>query len=74
MTHQEALELIRTLLKAPNDEALMKEINLNLPRIDGTFFAVLHQSAEQLRREGKPHIADALQRLGDVILRMRTLI
>lgn len=74
MTQQEALDLIRTFLKASDDEALMKEVNLHLPRIDGTFFAVLHQSAEQLRHEGKPHIAEALQRLGDVILRMRTLI
>lgn len=74
MTHQESLELIRRLLKAPSEEALMKEVNLNLPRIDGTFFAVLRESVEQLRRENKPQIADALQRLGDTILKMRTLI
>jgi hypothetical protein len=74
MTHQEALELIRTFLKAPNDEALMKEVNLNLPRVDGTFFTVLNQSVAQLRREEKPQIADALEKLGDTILRMKTLI
>lgn len=74
MTHQEALDLIRTFLRAPSDEALMKEVNLNLPRVDGTFFAVLTQSVVQLRREGKPQIADALEKLGDTILRMKTLI
>lgn len=74
MTNQEALDLIRTFLKAPSDEALMKEVNLNLPRVDGTFFTVLNQSVAQLRREGKPQIADALEKLGDTILRMKTLI
>lgn len=74
LTNQEALDLIRTFLKAPSDEALMKEVNLNLPRVDGTFFRVLNQSAAQLRREGKPQIADALEHLGDTILRMKTLI
>ncbi|MFN3978772.1 MAG: hypothetical protein ACK4SA_00140 [Caldilinea sp.] len=74
MTNQEALDLIRTFLKAPDDEALMKEVNLNLPRVDGTFFTVLSQSVAQLRREGKPQIADALEKLGDTILRMKTLI
>jgi uncharacterized protein YpiB (UPF0302 family) len=74
MTQQEALALIRKLLKSPSEEELMKEVNLNLPRIDGTFFSVLTESVEQLRRENKPEIADALQRLGDTILTMRTLI
>jgi hypothetical protein len=74
MTNQEALDLIRQLLKAADEEELAKIVNLNLPRVDGTFFAVLNRSVEQLRREGKPQIAEALDRLGDSILRMRTLI
>ncbi|RIK28037.1 MAG: hypothetical protein DCC55_39015 [Chloroflexi bacterium] len=74
MTHEEALELIRSFLKAPNEEELMKQVNLNLPRMDGTFFSVLNRSVEQLHREGKANIAEALERLGDTILRMRTLI
>lgn len=74
MTHEEALELIRSFLKAPNEEELMKQVNLNLPRMDGTFFSVLNRSVEQLQREGKANIAEALERLGDTILRMRTLI
>jgi hypothetical protein len=68
------LELIRSFLKAPNETELMKQVNLHLPRMDGTFFTVLNRSVEQLRREGKSNIADALERLGDTILRMRTLI
>lgn len=74
MTSQEALDLIRTFLKAPDDTTLMQEVNLNLPRIDGTFYTVLNQSIEQLQREGKPQIAASLEHLGDTILKMRTLI
>lgn len=74
MSNEEALELIRSFLKAPNEAELMKQVNLHLPRMDGTFFTVLNRSVEQLRREGKSNIAAALERLGDTILRMRTLI
>lgn len=74
MTHQEAVDLIRSFLKAPSDAALLQEVNLNLPRIDGTFFAVLTQSAAQLRSEGKPEIAAALEQLGATIMQLRTLI
>lgn len=74
MTNQEALDLIRTLLKAPSEADLINQINLNLPRIDGAFFGVLTRSAEQLRQENKADIATALERLGDTILKMRTLI
>lgn len=74
MSNEEALELIRSFLKAPNEAELMKQVNFHLPRMDGTFFTVLNRSVEQLRREGKSNIAAALERLGDTILRMRTLI
>jgi hypothetical protein len=74
MTNQDALALVRQLLKAPNEEELMKIVTLNLTRVDGTFFNVVNQSVEQLRNENKASIADALERLGDKILRMRTLI
>jgi hypothetical protein len=74
MTNQEALDLIRSFLKASDETDLVRQINMNLPQIDGTFFTVLKRSVEQLRREEKPQIAEALERLGDTILRMRTLI
>ena len=74
MTNQESLELVREILKAPSEEKLEKIVSVNLPRIDGNFFTVLNQSVKQLRREGKPEMADALESLGDRMLRMKTLI
>ncbi len=37
-------------------------------------FTVLSQAVEQLKRENKPGIAQALEALGAQILRMKTLI
>lgn len=74
MTQEEALELIRTMLKAPNEEELTRIIAMNLPRFDGVFFSVLNHATLQLRHENKPEIADALEGAGGAILRMRTLI
>ena len=74
MTNQESLELVREILKAPDEAKLEKIVSVNLPRIDGNFFTVLNQSVKQLRREDKPEMADALESLGDRMLRMKTLI
>jgi ABC-type transporter Mla MlaB component len=74
MTQEEALELIRAMLKAPNEQEVTRLISYNLPRFDGTFFSVLNHSIEQLKHEGKPQIAQALEQVGGAILRMRTLI
>lgn len=74
MTPEEALELIRSLLKAPDNEELNRLIAYNLPRMDGVFFSTLNHSVQQLRHEKKPHIADALEDLGGTILKMRTMI
>jgi len=74
MTNQESLELVREILKAPDEEKLEKIVSVNLPRIDGTFFSVLNQSVQQLRREDKPEMAEALESLSDRMLRMKTLI
>jgi len=74
MTQQESLALVRQLLGAKDDDELTQIIGLNLGRIDGTFFGVLNASVKQLEREGKPGIAQALQDLGDRMLRMKTLI
>lgn len=52
----------------------MRLVSQNLPRFDSKFFATLRRSVEQLNHEGKPEIAQALERLGGIILRMRTLI
>jgi hypothetical protein len=74
MTQEEALELIRAMLKAPDEKEVTRLIAHNLPRFDGIFFSVLNQSIEQLKYEGKPQIAQALERVGGAILRMRMLI
>ncbi len=74
MTNQEALELIRQLLKAKDDQELEQLVSLNLSRVDGAFFSVLNKSVAQLQKENKPEIAEALESLGDRMLRMKTLI
>jgi hypothetical protein len=74
MTQQESLALVRQLLGAQDDDELTQIIGLNLGRVDGTFFGVLNASVRQLEREGKPSIAEALQAVGDRMLRMKTLI
>lgn len=74
MTQQESLALVRQLLGARDDDELTQIIGLNLGRVDGTFFGVLNASVRQLEREGKPNIAQALQAVGDRMLRMKTLI
>lgn len=74
MTEREALDLVRQLLKARDDDELTQIISLNLGRIDGTFYGVLNASVKQLERENKSNIAQALQAVGDQMLRMKTLI
>ncbi len=74
MTREEALDLVRRLLKASGDEELAGLIALNLPGLDGTFFSTAEAAASQLEREGKPRIAGALRALTDQLLRMKTLI
>ncbi|MEA3334800.1 MAG: hypothetical protein U9R25_02755 [Chloroflexota bacterium] len=74
MTQQESLDLVRQLLGARDDDELTQIISLNLGGVDGTFFGVLNSSVKQLEREGKPNIAQALQTVGDQMLRMKTLI
>lgn len=74
MTQQEALDLIRQLLKARSDEELLQLVSLNLPAVDGVFFSTAEASARALELEGKPVVASALRGLTDRMLRMKTLI
>jgi hypothetical protein len=74
MTQQDALDLVRRLLKAADDEALLRLVAANLGAIDGTFFNTAEAAAQQLEREGKMPIASALRGLTDRMLRMKTLI
>jgi hypothetical protein len=74
MTDEDALDLIRTLLKAPNEEQLMQTLSLHLPLLDSTFFGVAEASIAQLQRDGKPSAATSLRSLTDCALRLKTLI
>ena len=74
MSQQESIDLVRQILGARDDDELTQIISLNLGRVDGTFFGVLNASVKQLEREGKANIAQALQAVGDRMLRMKTLI
>jgi hypothetical protein len=74
MTQQEAIDLVRKLLKAKDQDELMQLVSLYLPSVDATFFQTAEAAALQLEREGKPQIATSLRGLTDRMLRMKTLI
>ncbi len=74
MTQQEALDLIKQLLRAQDDEQLMQLLSLHLPSVDGTFFSTADAAVRQLERDGKAGTANALRGLADRMLRMKTLI
>jgi len=74
MTQQEALDAIRQLLKAKDEDEVMQLVGIYLPLVDSTFFQTAEAAARQLEREGKPGIAASLRGLTDRMLRMKTLI
>jgi len=74
MDQSEALKLVRQLLRAKDDDELMKLVSLYLPLVDGTYFSIATAATQQLEREGKPAAAEALRELTNRMLRMKTLI
>lgn len=74
MTQQEALELIKNLLKAKDEDQLMQLVSLHLPSVDGVFFGTADAVARQLDEDGKASAANALRGLADRMLGMKTLI
>ena len=74
MEQAQALDLIRQLLQAPDEEAVMRLAGQSLPLLDGTFFSTAEAAACELEREQKPAMARALRGLTDHMLRMKTLI
>ncbi len=74
MTEQQALDLIRALLKAPNEPEVTRLVSQNLPSLDGTFFTTAEAAARRLELDGKAPAATALRSLTDRMLRMKTLI
>jgi hypothetical protein len=74
MTEQQALDLIRSLLKARDEAEVTHLVSLNLPALDGTFFTTAEAAARRLELDGKAGAATALRQLTDRMLRMKTLI
>lgn len=74
MTQQEAVDLIRKLLKARDEDEVMQLVSLYLPSVDGTFFSTAEAAIRQLEDAGKQSAAVALRSLSDRMLRMKTLI
>ncbi len=74
MTQQEALDLIRELLKAKDEDQLMQLVSLHLPSVNGVFFTTADAVARRLEEDGKVGAANALRGLTDRMLSMKTLI
>jgi hypothetical protein len=74
MTQQEAVDLVRRLLTASDEDVLAALVSRHLPDLDGTFFRTAEAAARQLESEGKKPIAASLRSLSDRMLRMKTLI
>jgi hypothetical protein len=74
MTEEEALELVKKLLKAADEEAVMRLVSASLPAVDAVFFRVAAAAASQLERDGRAGAGQALRSLTDRMLRMKTLI
>lgn len=74
MTQEEALDLIRKLLKAGDEAELMRLVSLHLPAVDGTFFTTAEAAIRRLEQDGKTAAAAALRELTGRMLRMKTLI
>lgn len=74
MTEQQALDLVRALLKAKDEQAVTQLVSLNLPALDGVFFSTAEAAARRLELDGKASAAVALRGLTDRMLRMKTLI
>ena len=62
MTEQEALDLIKQLLKAKDEDELMQLVSLNLSSLDGRFFSTADAAVRQLELDGKPSAAQRAPR------------
>lgn len=73
MNEEEAIQLIKTLLRAENEADLRRLISLYLPQMDNTFFGVLTQAVET-ESARNPAIGARLASLAQTLLPLRTLI
>jgi hypothetical protein len=73
MNEEDAVQLIKTLLRAESDEELQQLISRHLPQMDNTFFSVLTQAVE-IESDRNPAIGARLASLAQALLPLRTLI
>jgi hypothetical protein len=74
MTEQQALDLVKSLLKAQDENEVTRLVSVSLPVIDGVFFSTAEAAARRLELDGKAGAATALRGLTDRMLRMKTMI
>jgi hypothetical protein len=74
MTYQESIAVIKELLAAKTKEELQDRLGVHMSRVDGAFFSVVNDVAQQLRAQGKPAAAQHLTNIGDALARLRFMI
>ena len=74
MTHQEAQELLKELIRAKDKDELQQIVSINVSQCDGVFFAELEALVEQYRAKGDESSARKLKELGDFMARLRFMI
>lgn len=74
MTHQEAQEVIKKIIRARDRDELQKIISSNISACDGIFFAELEDVVEQFRSRNDEASARKLKEVGDSMARLRFLI
>lgn len=73
MTPEDAVALIKKLLRAGDEAELQKLIARHLSQMDDTFFSVLTRAA-QVESARNPAVGERLASLAQALLPLRTLI
>jgi hypothetical protein len=74
MTHQQAQELVKKIIRAKDRDELQKIISDNVSACDGVFFAELEGMVEQFRARNDEASARKLKEVGDFMARLRFMI
>ncbi len=74
MTHQQAQDLVRKIIRARDRDELQKIISDNVSTCDGVFFAELEAMVEQFRARNDETSARKLKEVGDFMARLRFMI
>jgi hypothetical protein len=74
MTHQQAQELVKKIIRARDRDELQKIISDNISACDGVFFAELEVMVEQFRARNDEASARKLKEVGDFMARLRFMI